>query len=256
MPAEMLRKAIELKAYPQYLFKYRKDNDNTERIITQNQLWFSNPLDFNDPFDCNIPITGTSTLEEIKDWLKSIGTAPSEIEAYSHLLKTNPNLMKQKTEAALREIGVCCFSTMHDNILQWSHYSDYHKGICLKFDIKEDPDTFTIPIIVAYRKVMQHYNHFIHSKNIVDYLIKPKYFEWAYESEIRIVKIHSMIQKNKGLRAFRFNDLALKEIIFGVKTPENIKQKYRQLCAANNKSHVQFSEMRLDSGHHYNMIKT
>ena len=187
--------------------------------------------------------------------MKSIGIAPEYIDDLAYKLQQNPNLMKEETEKALSKIGVCCFSTMEDSILQWSHYADYHKGICLKFDITEDPDLFYIPIIVSYRKVMQHYNHFLHSKNIVEYLIKPKFYEWAYESEIRIVKTKTMIDKNGGNRAFKYKDSALKEVIFGTKTPDTIKTKYKHLCANNNKQHVQFYEMELDNGVHYKLNK-
>lgn len=30
-------------------------------------------------------------------------------------------------------LKVCCFSGTDENILMWSHYANYHKGICLRF---------------------------------------------------------------------------------------------------------------------------
>ena len=102
---------------------------------------------------------------------------------------------------------------------------------------------------------MQHYNHFTQSKNIVDYLIRPKFHEWSYESEIRIVKTAQNIRDNSGNRAFKFNENALKEVIFGTKTPDAIITKYKQLCANNNKGHVQFYKMELGAGVHYELLK-
>lgn len=163
--------------------------------------------------------------------------------------------MKQETENEMKNLGICCFSTLDDSILQWSHYSDYHKGICLKFDILEDTDFFITPIIVSYRQVMQHYNHFIHLKNIIEYLIKPKSHDWSYESEIRVVKVKQQIKNNAGERGFKFADDALREIIFGTNTPDKIIAKYRQLCADNNKKHVLFYKMELGAGSHYQLIK-
>ncbi len=252
---QLIQIGVNAKSYPQHIFKYRSDNDKTERIITHNELWFSNPLLFNDPYDCNTPINTTTSLADIKSWLANVGVAPAFIDDLADKLQKNPNLMKEETEKGMGELGVCCFSTMDDSILQWSHYSDYHKGICLKFDVTEDPSFFLIPVIVAYRKVMQHYNHFTQSKNIVDYLIRPKFSEWSYESEIRIVKTAQNIRDNSGNRAFKFNDNALREVIFGTKTPDTIIAKYRQLCANNNKGHVQFYKMELGSGVHYELIK-
>ncbi len=252
---QLIQIGVDAKSYPQNIFKYRSDNDKTERIITDNELWFSNPLLFNDPYDCNTPINTTTSLSDIKAWLTKVGVAPAYIDDLADKLKSNPNLMNQETEKGMEELGVCCFSTMDDSILQWSHYSDYHIGICLKFDITEDPHFFLIPVIVAYRKVMQHYNHFTQSKNIVDYLIRPKFHEWSYESEIRIVKTAQNIRDNSGNRAFKFNENALKEVIFGTKTPDAIITKYKQLCANNNKGHVQFYKMELGAGVHYELLK-
>lgn len=254
-PKQLIQIGVDAKSYPQHIFKYRSDNDKTERIITNNELWFSNPLLFNDPYDCNTPINIATSLADIKSWLTKVGVAQAIVDDLADKLQRNLNLMKQETEKGMGELGVCCFSTMDNSILQWSHYSDYHKGICLKFDITEDAAFFLIPVIVAYRKVMQHYNHFTQSKNIVDYLIRPKFHEWSYESEIRIVKTAQSILDNSGNRAFKFNDIALKEVIFGSKTPNTIIEKYRQLCADNNKGHVQFYKMELGTGVHYELVK-
>jgi hypothetical protein len=253
--AEIIKIGVNAKSYPQFLFKYRGNDANTEKIITDNELWFSNPQEFNDPYDCNTPINTETPLNDIKAWLSLVGIALGNIDNLAIQLQANPNLMKDATNIALNNIGVCCFSSMGDSILQWSHYSDYHKGICLKFDVTEDPDFFYIPLIVSYRKVMQHYNHFTQSQKIVEYLIQPKFHEWAYESEIRVVKPEKLMQQNGNSRAFRYKDSALKEVIFGAKTPNHIKTKYRQLCANNNKGHVQFFEMQLDNEVHYKLNK-
>lgn len=252
---DKIKIGVNQKSYPQYLYKYRADNGFTEDIITDNELWFSNPKVFNDPYDCNTPINPKTPLADIKAWLQSVGIPPAHINTLATQLQQNPNLMEQETNNVLSKTGVCCFSTLYDSILQWSHYSDYHKGICLKFDILEDPDFFALPIIVSYRKVMQHYNHFIQNKNIVEYLIRPKFDAWSYESEIRVVKPENLMTQNVGNRAFKFKDSCLKEVIFGVATPDPIKIKYQQLCANNNKGHVQFFEMELDSGVHYKLNK-
>ena len=253
--AEKIKLGVDVKTYPQFLFKYRADNSFTEKIISDNELYFSNPRIFNDPYDCNTLINTTTSLDDIKDWLRSVGIAPAHIGNCASLLQKNPNWIKDSTDDALNKTGVCCFSTMDDSILQWSHYSDYHKGICLKFDITADPDFFHLPVVVSYRKVIQHYNHFTQSANIAKYLIQPKFSEWAYESEIRVVKPELFMQANGNNRTFKDKDSALKEVIFGTKTPDPVKDKYKQLCANNNKGHVQFFKMELDSGVQYKLNK-
>jgi hypothetical protein len=255
-PLDLLTSAMKQQAFPEFLYKFRSDSDFTENIITKNELWFSDPLIFNDPYDCNTPVTQNTTINEIENWLKSLGVDPVLAKDVAARLKANPNYMKVKTAEAMHNLGVCCFSSQCDNILQWSHYADYHKGICLKFEIEKDLTFFQIPVIVTYRKLMQHYNHFVHSANIVNYLIRNKYIEWGYESEIRIVKTKDAIENNGDNRSFKYKDMALKEIIFGFKTPDTIITKYKNLCKNNNKGHVTFAKMDLGTGAHYELIKT
>lgn len=263
---QLLKIGVQTGRYPQYIYKYRADNENTEKIIKNDELWFSSPSDFNDPYDCNVPIDKETPLNIIKGWLQEAGAEYANFaNELQNELQNNPEqtkrrieqIMKQQTEKVMAGLGVCCFSTMDNSILQWSHYSDNHKGVCLQFDIMADIPFFITPVIVAYRKVMQHYNHFNQEqrKNIVDYLIKPKFHEWSYESEIRVVKKSIDIEKNPNKRAFKFNSNALKEVIFGVKTDETVIQKYKQWCAAHNKQHVKFYKMELGRGVHYELIK-
>lgn len=138
--ADIMKIGVEQKSYPQFLYKYRSDCEFTEKIFTENTLWFSNPKVFNDPYDCNTPINTTTPLADVKKWLISVGIGTDNVDFYAEPLKKNPKLMEQETNKALSKSGVCCFSTLYDSILQWSHYSDYHKGVCLKFDILEDPE--------------------------------------------------------------------------------------------------------------------
>src|SRR5277367_502008 len=46
-----------------------------------------------------------------------------------------------RQESAAR-FGVLCFSERWNDILQWSHYADRHRGICLGFDVAGDPKKF------------------------------------------------------------------------------------------------------------------
>src|SRR6267142_5073888 len=37
--------------------------------------------------------------------------------------------------AMARRFGVLCFSEVKTDVLQWAHYAEYHRGICLGFDV-------------------------------------------------------------------------------------------------------------------------
>lgn len=253
---ELILLGIEQGSFPQCIFKYRTDDANTEKIVADNQLWFADPTTFNDPYDCNTPIKSHATIPEIETWLKGTNLCqPHEVSGFAKIVKRDPEIIESCVKKILAKMGICCFSKIEDSILQWSHYADYHRGICFKFDIKEDLGFFETPINVKYIKTLPSYNHITQEKEIVDRVIKPKFDEWSYEKEIRIVKKSIDIETNSGSRAFTFKDAALKEIIFGTNTPNRVIKKYKCLCSQYKKSHVQFFKMSLGNSAYYQLVK-
>jgi len=252
---ELLKKAIAEGGIPKNIFKYRPDNSFTEKIITNNELWFADPSSFNDPYDCNVPIT--TNISDINKWLQCIGMTDKDIDEISATV-TKENLAEianNKIQEGMKKIGVSCFSTMDDSILQWSHYSDFHKGVCFKFNI--DNEVFLTPNKVEYTKIMPRYNHCdpLNEKNEILKVIRRKFCDWSYENEIRIVKTAENILTNSGNRAFKFSDDALIEVIFGQKMTEDDCQKYMKLCKKHNKGHVLFFKMRLGDSNYYELVK-
>jgi len=97
-----------------FWYKYHSVNRYLFDLLVNQEFWFSKPKDFNDPFD-----TSQSNFQEYKEWL-----------------------VKSMKEDYEEKIGVCCFSLDPKSILMWSHYSDNHKGVCLKFDRLKDMECF------------------------------------------------------------------------------------------------------------------
>jgi hypothetical protein len=260
-----IKKGIKEETYPAFIYKYRPDDCNTAAIITNNELWFSDPNVFNDPYDCQVPIDVEKSKDIVRQYFKGIGKSDNEINGWL----TNPDKIqesiKKDVEKALSNLGVCSFSKLYDDILQWSHYADRHKGICFKFDLLElckELDYF-IPIPVHYQMELPHYNHCIEEqrKKLADILIKPKACCWRYEQEIRIVKQglvtnsdneDAIIRKRKTV----YNAIALKEIIFGAKTSKETTEKYKKLCQDySDKRHIPLFKMELGKGKYYELIK-
>ena len=113
--------------------------------------------------------------------------------------------------------GVCCFSQNFDNILQWSHYADSHKGVCLVFDILKDPCFFDEIFPVDYRNEYREYNVIKNFDKFVNEVLLPKYKVWDYEAEIR------SFSNEIGLK--KFNQSALTKIIFGCNTSQEVELK-------------------------------
>ena len=92
--AKCLLDLITKGAMPRYLYKYRAIDKNTEKIITDNELYFNSPVNFNDPYDCNIPIDSTSSDENIRNWYsKAEPNNPNkkDVNFYIQYFKENPN---------------------------------------------------------------------------------------------------------------------------------------------------------------------
>lgn len=225
------------------LYKYREIGDYTEKIFTDHTLWFDHPINFNDPFDCwaNIQEIDRAALEKF-----IIENSPSNY--YANRCKQGipsytTKMLKQEVDRALNEIGVCCFSTTEKSILMWSHYCKYHQGICLEFDILEDPSFFTLAKPVNYVDVMPQYDHFTEFNKLFEKLIQPKAIDWEYEEEVRVIKTPQDISRNNGSQAFKFSPNALRKVIFGCKSQDETIAQYKELCRQNGLSHVTFSKM-------------
>lgn len=82
--------------------------------------------------------------------------------------------------------GMVCFSRSYKNPVQWVHYGEKHKGICLGFDI--DEDSLTQVTYKADRLVMSPSD--VLDSNCCDRwgteFLSTKYAHWKYEEEERV----------------------------------------------------------------------
>lgn len=241
---QLIQIGIQNGQYPKFVYKYRftiidkKVNKYFDSIITDNSMMFSSPKAFNDPFDCQLqPITFPSAIDVTNYLIKILPGAPANVIAN---LATNaisdPIAFARILENAIKfdDKGVLCLSQEPDNILLWSHYADNHFGVCLKFDILQDLDFFSIPLHCLYPTVYPMYNHMTDSDKLVDMMIKTKFKPWDYENEIRIFK------QTNGLK--HFNKQALTEIIFGCNTPQPEIDRIKLLARNNGYGHLTFQK--------------
>lgn len=237
MKVAALKQMISQGRINQILYTYRPDNENTKKVFTEKTLWFAHPKDFNDPFDCwaNIQVLDIKNLSNRINLHNSVKEKGLErLTIYE---------LKQTVDNVLNQLGICCFTMNNKNILMWSHYAHFHQGVCLEFDILQDPDFFFMPFPVEYVDSMPEYNHPIDSKKLIEKIIQPKANFWKYEKEVRIIRTSDVIKKNNNNQAFKFEPKALKKVIFGCKTSDNTINKYKELCNSNGLNHVTFSQM-------------
>jgi hypothetical protein len=152
-----------------------------------------------------------SLIDQLNDPFELIGIAshdPDERQAFAEV------------KAGLAQYsGMLCFSGKWSNPVQWSHYADRHRGLCLGFDVS---DGLLTP--VKYRskrlrpdaqamKEMQAEGPAAHEMMLN--LVTTKFSHWHYENEHRLF----VELKDKDARGLYFcdfsGDLALREVIVG-----------------------------------------
>ncbi|MCG9900871.1 MAG: DUF2971 domain-containing protein [Hydrotalea sp.] len=208
--------------FPKSCYKYRRLNQTTINTISESYIWLSAISELNDPFECSLQFDYLEcsrvfysdkkfhkTFEKkfgktlSKDEIKSIVTNSNPNKAYHEICKSkgiilNISIEKQqevieKRWAEINEetnhyIKVCSFSEIDNSLLLWTHYADEHKGICIEYDIVNEPPevrAFLLPIIysvMVYKVGL--FEELTSLRKIGSTLIKAK--DWEYESEWRL----------------------------------------------------------------------
>lgn len=155
-------------------FKYRKDIDislpNPDPYnFTKGCLSFTNPSKFNDPFDCNSFYS-----------IESDFNPKANLRKYFKVLSVTEN---------------------NKNILMWSHYGDFHQGVCYQYSYSDlikklNDDKLPGLCIVGevdyddtiVKKKMYGSLSYTALEDIVNLTFK-KFKKWEYEEETRFVWI-------------------------------------------------------------------
>lgn len=227
-----------------FLYKYRADCENTKKIFTEHTVWFAYPECFEDTKDCmaNIQFLDKNGLNNLIEnaHLSNYERQMCKSGAMTYnvdMLKEDSNNITQK------RIGISCFCKTEKSDKMWSKYADDHKGMCLQFDVLEDPDLFTFAHPVNYVDKLPVYNHFTDSKELVDKVLCTKTKDWMHEQEIRVIKAPSEMKTENYGQTFSFKPESLKKVIFGCGATNDTIAKYQELCKRYGLEHVNFTQM-------------
>lgn len=235
-------------------YKYRPINENTEKIFTGNEIYFSSPSSFNDPFDGQIGFAPPRTHPEKIEYFASVlirqRYATSKIKArklarskYRAQLASDSH-WREMTQAPVRtfsQMGVYCLSELNDNILMYSHYAGNHTGVCLEFEARVGE-----PLFAAAQKVMYSTEYptiTMATESEFDRtwtLLLTKANGWSYEKEWRIALVPVDVdfppdadpivhELPKGPGTHSFPPAALTGVIFGCRAKEKDKDRYRSI---------------------------
>jgi hypothetical protein len=238
----------DLKSFPKIVYKYRSwTNRFHKRILTKNQVFLSPPLQFNDPFDCRI-FTNYGLLDSVEkkqqfareliamnmNHIQQRGDDPEELffnELRALLDIDSYQAFSDETQMTLRNprTGVLSMSGIWNHILMWSHYADFHKGICVGFHEEKIRTSGLFgmggPVLYTkhYPEIYPGYKHLLDEKKALEQYALQTHFkarEWSYEKEYRLLTTfrHEATIED---RTILLPDDFYAEIILGADFPEN-----------------------------------
>jgi hypothetical protein len=235
---EFIRQRILKGDVPQQLYKYRTI-DSVKQLLENHKIYFSSCKEFNDPFESAVNIlSGYTPQQYYESFILGDMTPEISKELTKQIVSgtiDGETLLKQLTIEVISSVGYYCMTTKPDNLLMWAHYGDSHKGVCLKFDILKDLETFLVPIPVDYNE--QYMDYDMLNSNLLS-ILRRKSPDWRYEDEYRIIKTD-----HQGL--WEIKPDCLVEIIFGCRTSEEDKNEIKNLATASGFTNVKFSEARM-----------
>lgn len=143
---------------------------------------------------------------------------PFELLPMSVEKRNTRSLSKELKQRFGEENGLICFSGNWINPVQWSHYADHHRGVCLGFDLME---TRALKVNYQERRISDKFWSEEELRKpppeLWNLLLSTKFLHWQYEQEVRLVLPlpETRVIDNRHYYTFG-TDLILKEVILGV----------------------------------------
>lgn len=187
---KVLEQIRKRKGIPESVFKYFPLNSYSLSSLKDHYLYHSVYTGFNDPFDCNMDLLVSFTRKKA---------------SYSG---TKTRFLKR-----FDNTGICCFTTVNDSILMWSHYANHHKGFCLEFKSNNRLGGIN-PLNVVYKTNLKSADYHSKKDDAFYHLIYSKSDCWSYEHELRTFQSDL---KNDNDRKVSFQKDDLLSVYLGVR---------------------------------------
>ena len=200
-----------MQSVPGNYFKYRPtgkpgslERDRLRQIIVDTEIYFAKPSELNDPFDC-API---AVIPDVADARKSIIKMQENVYEREGITATKKiksarvseimvsladpiNRNKLMYDTINMTIAFFCMSANSTNSLQWSFYGGIHSGVCLEFEMPDNPEWFVMPVkYTETRPSIDISSFYADGKYRLDKLgeaVSSKSKDWAHEQESRVL---------------------------------------------------------------------
>ena len=150
-----------------------------------------------------------ATLNELNDPFELFGVSLAK-EALRRAFKA------MKDQLSVNR-GLLCFSRDWHNPVQWSHYADKHRGLCLGFDV---PDEHLGNVTYSRKRLVVEVERLLEFREqdleTVQRFLFTKYAHWRYENEVRSFVTLEDRDQDKQLYFADFSEkLKLAQVIVG-----------------------------------------
>ena len=236
---------------PQQLYRYKAFDKNGywKDELLNGKIHLSEPDMFNDPFDSLLRFdfeklyNDENVNKEITEYIKRESQGENSEKITLTMLK------KAEAEAiknSQKDIAIACFSEANDSILMWSHYSDFHKGICIEYNTSNLGTTERsklYPVLYNTEKFDSTNDLKNHSAIIKINYITHKAKEWCYEKEWRVAK--KVVKDLDGKKNESFIEWGknISAVYIGVKCEENIED----ILEWGNQNKIKIYQMKLSN---------
>ena len=147
-------------------------------------------------------------FEDLNDLFELLGVDAGDKEIRAAFLTTKEQINENR--------GLICFSKSWSNPLMWGHYAEKHTGMCLGFDVPDNPLATVIYAKRPLKIKIDPARILKQTEKLMEKLIRRKFINWKYEDEMRLFVglDHDTVESGKYFLPFS-EDLMLREIILG-----------------------------------------
>lgn len=113
-------------------------------------------------------------------------------------------------------LGLICFSRSYKNPVQWSHYAEQHKGVCLGFDVLR---SLCSPVEYVQERI--DLRTFVGQEEmdlsrLITALWRTKFSHWSYEEEVRLTLMLDQFYSDGDFHFHPMDErLKLRQVIIG-----------------------------------------
>jgi len=208
-------------------YKFRSCSKYLLMDLINNVITFSRPRCMNDPFDS----------------LYSIWSQPQNLKSLVNDQNHIP--MFHKSFDYYRLCSFCidddAENTILRNILMWSHYADGHKGVCIKYRLKNDCVSTKLSLDFHHQVVLQRVNYNSMNKSVslrsgsipLKLSLANKFSCWQYEKEARLICYDDTIEEDR-MTIGGDKNISIEAVYFGINCTDESKSIIKKLLSNQN----------------------